>query len=99
MVNGIDVRFEYGGMNLICDDAALVRLREHICREASVAEVIGGASEASGVRFIRVHPPAPASQGPTWIELIPTILASCFSGVVFIVGLVTIVQWAMRHLG
>ncbi len=99
MVNGIEVRFEYGGIQLICDDAALARLREHICREASVAEVIGGASEVSSVRFISVGPPAPASQGPTWIELIPTILASCFSGMVFIVGLVTIVQWAMQHLG
>ena len=96
MGNGIEVRFEYGGMSLICDDAALARLREHICGEASVAEVIGGASEASRVRFISVRPPAPASQGPSWIDLLPTILASCFSGVVFIVGLVTIIRWAMR---
>ena len=99
MVNGIEVRFEYGGMSLICDDVALARLGEHICGEASVAEVIGGVSEGSSVRFISVRPPDPISHGPTWIELIPTILASCFSGVVFIVGLVTIIQWAMRQLG
>lgn len=97
MGNGIEVRFEYDRMSLICDDAALARLREHICGEASVAEVIAGASEASSVRFILVRPPAPASRGPTWAELVPTILAGCFSGVVFIVGLVTIIQWAMRQ--
>jgi hypothetical protein len=98
MGNGIEVRFEYGGMSLICDDAALARLREHICGEASVAEVIGGAPAASSVRFISVLPPEPASRGPSWIELVPTILASCLSGVIFIVGLVTMIRWAMRQL-
>jgi hypothetical protein len=98
MGNGIEVRFEYGGMNLICDDAALARLREHICGEASVAEAVGGASEASSVRFISVRPPAPASQGHSWLELVPTILAGCLSSVVFIVGLVTIIRWVMKQL-
>jgi hypothetical protein len=98
MGNGIEVRFEYGGMSLICDDTALARIREHICREESVAEVIGSASEVSGVRFISVRPPVPESQGPSWLELVPTILASALSGVVFVVGLVTIIRWAMRQL-
>jgi hypothetical protein len=98
MANGIEVRFEYGGMNLICDDAALARLREHICGEASVAEAIAGASEASNVRFISVRPPALASRGPSWLELVPTILASCLSGVVFVVGLVTVIRWIMQQL-
>jgi hypothetical protein len=99
MVNGIEVHFEYGGMSLICDDAALARLYEHICQEASVSEVLGQAPRASGVRFISVGPPAHASRGPGWIELIPTMLATCVSGVVFVVGFVTIIQWAVRHLG
>jgi hypothetical protein len=100
MGNGIEVRFKYGGMNLICDDAALARLLEHICKEASVAEAIGEATEASNVRFISVRPAAEesASHGTRWIELVPAILGSCISGVVFIMGLITIIQWAMRLL-
>ena len=99
MASGIDVRFEYGGMSLICDDAALARLYEHICQEASVTEVLGQTPRAGGVRFISVRTPAPASRGPRWIELVPTILASCVSGMVWVVGLVTVIQWAARHLG
>jgi hypothetical protein len=99
MVNGIEVHFEYGGMSLICDDAALARLYEHICQEASVSEVLGQIPRASGVRFISVGLPAPAPRGSRLIELIPTILATCVSGVVFVVGCVTIVQLALRHLG
>jgi hypothetical protein len=99
MVNGIEVHFEYGGMSLTCDDATLARLYEHICHEASVSEVLGQTPRASGVRFILVRPPTTESRGPRWIELIPTILASCVSGAVFVVGFVTIIQWAVRHLG
>jgi hypothetical protein len=98
MRHSIEVRFEYGGMSLICDDAALARLREHICREASVAEVIEAAPYVSSVRFITIGQPAPPSQGPGWLALVPTILASALSGIVFIVGLVTIVRWAFQQL-
>jgi hypothetical protein len=99
MVDGIEVHFEYGGMSLICDDAALARLYEHICQEATVSELLGQVPRASGVRFISVGPPTPPSRGPRWIELIPTILASCVSGVVFVVGFVTIIRWVVGHFG
>jgi hypothetical protein len=98
MDNGIEVRFKYGGMRLICDDAALARLREYICREASVAEVIGAATDVSSLRFISVGPLRPPSQGPSWLTLVSTILAAALSGAVYIVGLVTIIRWAMRQL-
>jgi hypothetical protein len=98
MRDGIEVRFEYGGMRLTCDDAEFARLREYICGEASVAEAIVGALEVSRVRFISIDLPAPPSQGPSWLALAPTILASVLSSVVFIVGLVTIVRWAIRQL-
>jgi hypothetical protein len=98
MRNGIEVRIEYGGMSLICDDAALARLREHICRDASVAEVIEAARDVSSLRFISIGQPAPPSQGPGWLELVPAIFASALSSVVFIVGIVTIVRWAFRQL-
>ncbi len=98
MGNGIEVRFKYGGTNVICDDAALARLREHICSEASVAEAIGNASEATGARFITVRPPADqsASKGPGWYAVIATVVAGSVSGVVYVVGFVTIIRWAMR---
>jgi hypothetical protein len=100
MDNGIEVRFEYGGMTLICDDEAFVRVRHLIVTEATVADAIARRSDASSVRFIRVHQASAESppQGPRWIELVPAILASCFSGVVFVVEFVTIVKWVMRQL-
>jgi hypothetical protein len=100
MDNGIEVRFEYGGMTLVCDDEAFVRVRDRIATEPTIADVIAQRPDASSARFIRVHQASAEapSQGPGWIELVPAILASCFSGVVFIVGLVTIVQWVMRQL-
>jgi hypothetical protein len=98
MSGGIEARFEYGGMSLICDEAAFARIREHILSEATVAEVIEDASEASGVRFISVRPPTDETalrrSGRAW--LIPTILATCFSAVVTIAGLLAIIQWVMR---
>jgi hypothetical protein len=97
MANGIEVRFRYGRMNLICDDAALARLREHICGEASVAEIIGGAFEASSVRAISVRPPDPEPQGPNWTWLICNILAGSLSGVALIVGYYTIIRWVMHQ--
>jgi hypothetical protein len=98
MGNGIEVLFEYDGMRLICDDEAIARLYEHICGEASVAEVIGKASKPSSVRFIWVCQPLDdsASKGPRWFVLVPGILAGCVSLVVNIVGIVTIYQWVMR---
>jgi hypothetical protein len=98
MGDGIKVRFEYGGVRLICDDAALARLYEHIGKEASVAEVLGRAWRPCSVRFVSVGPPAPASPGIRWVDLVTIALAGGFSGVVFIVGPVTIIQWAMRQL-
>jgi hypothetical protein len=100
MDNGIEVRFEYEGMTLVCDDEAFVRVRDIIVTEATVADAIARRPDESSVRFISVRQASAesTSQGPRWIELVPTILASCFSGVVFIVGLVTIVQWVMRQL-
>jgi hypothetical protein len=101
MSNGIEVRFKYGGMCLICDELALARLGEYIRREASVAEAIGNASEASNLRYISVRPLANESDshGPRWISLLPVILPSCVSSVVFIVGLVSIIRWSLRLLG
>jgi hypothetical protein len=100
MDNGIEVRFEYEGMTLVCDDEAFVRIRNLIAAEATLADAIARRPDASSVRFIRVHQASAEStpQGPRWIELVPAILASCLSDVVFIVGLVTIVQWVMRQL-
>jgi hypothetical protein len=98
MRHGIEIRFEYGGMSLICDDTALARLREHICRETSVAEVIETAPHVSSVRFISISQPASPSQGPGWLALVPTILACALSSIVFIVGLVTVVRWVFRQL-
>ena len=100
MDNGIEVRFEYVGMTLVCDDEAFVRVRDLIAAEATVADAIARRSDASSVRFIWVHQASAetTSQGPRWIELVLAVLASCLSGVVFIVGFVTIVQWVMRHL-
>src|SRR6187455_1865988 len=100
MGDGIEVRFEYDGMHVFCDDAAIARLYEHICGEASIAEVLDKASRPGSVQFISVRQPLdePAAKSPRWFELVPVILVSCFSLVVFIVGLVTIYQWAMRQL-
>ena len=100
MDNGIEVRFEYEGMTLVCDDEAFVRVRDLIAAEATVADALARRPDASSVRFIWVHQASAASpsQGPRWIEWALAILASCFSGVVFIVGFVTIVQWVMRQL-
>jgi hypothetical protein len=100
MDNGIEVRFEYVGMTLVCDDEAFVRVRDLIAAEATVADALARRPDASSVRFIWVCQPSAEStaQGPPWIQFVLTILASCFSGFVFIVGLVTIVQWVMRQL-
>jgi hypothetical protein len=100
MGNGIEVRFEYGGMRLICDDDALVRLREHICKETSVAEAIGGVSEASSVRFISVRPQVveSASPGIPWYKFIPAVIVNCLMIPVWIAGFVTVFRWIMRQL-
>jgi hypothetical protein len=100
MGNGIEVRFEYGGMWLICDEEALVRIRDHICKEASVADAIGRSSEARGVQFIWVTPPVDESAGERlrWFNVIPIILVNCIMIPVWITGFVTVFRWVMRQI-
>jgi hypothetical protein len=101
MGNGIEVSFRYDGMHLACDDAAIARLYEHICRDVSVAEAIGEASKPGSVRYIRVSQPVDESalKGPRWFKLVPSLLGGCISLIVTIVGIVTIYRWVMRQLG
>jgi len=100
MGNGIDVRFEYGGMSLVCDEEAFGRLREIIATEVDLTDAVPGRRHASNVQFISVSRISAErrSKGLRWIELVQLALASCVSGTVFIVGVVTIFQWIIRKL-
>ncbi len=99
--NEIEVRFhEYGVMRLICGDDALMRLREHICNEPSVAEALAGTSEASRARFISIGPPVEEPVRPRlrWFQVLPIALVNCVIIPAWIVGLVTIYQWFIKQL-
>jgi hypothetical protein len=98
MASGIEARYEYGALQLTCDEEAFARIRGHILAEPTVAEAVGGSAEPLGVRFISVGMPPVENtpRSPGWLALIPVIVATGLSGVALIVGYVTIAQWLMR---
>lgn len=99
MTHSIETRYEYGGLVVTCDEEAFARIRNHVLADPSVAEALGNSVDRLSVRFLRVSTPPPAestSHGPSWLALLPTIVASGLSGSALIVGYITIARWLMR---
>jgi hypothetical protein len=99
--NGIEVSFEYGGLTLACDRVVFARLCALIRAEAGVVDPSSGPVTEPGVKFVRVIPASASSESAPprlgWGSLIMTLIACCFSGAVYITGLVVIIQWLMRR--
>ncbi len=96
MGNGVEAQCNYDGLTLTCGDAAFDRIRDLLYAELSVAEALGHGAELDTLRFIRIsRPPREASNRSRfdWLVWIPTIIASCTSGVITVVGLITIARW------
>lgn len=94
----LEICSRYGGLLLTCNEETFARISTHILTDPSVIEKITNSHEHANLRFISIRMPPVKEPSPRfgWLTLIPTIVASGFSGVVFLVGIVTIAQWMTR---
>jgi hypothetical protein len=97
MISGIEASSKYGGLTLTCDEAAFARLCNTIREAADVADVTCEPAAKPIVNFIRVvrvsTESESASRRPAWISVIMTVIGTCLSGVVYVAGLVAIIDW------
>jgi hypothetical protein len=100
MPEGIEIHFDKarGYLSLTCGEAEFARLRDAVCAEAAVAEIVRPA--ADNVRHIEIEsvaePEAPAGVGP-YLARLGCCLVIGSMAVVFGVGLVVVIQWLARR--
>jgi hypothetical protein len=100
-MNSVEVSLQYGGLTLTCDQAEFARLCGLIRAEAPIADLSSASATEPGIKFVRIIPASASSESgpprPEWGSLVMTLIACCLSGVVYVTGLVTIIQWLVRR--